>query len=903
MIVIDDDDDDDDDDDTSSASFSPPRPSSHHRSIHAESSIEDPGDPSDDDDTELETPNPSVVFCNHVRHVVDDDMADDTDVGMPDLGISFHSSETEFSSNPSDVDDLDVFDDADDDCSEQTPPLNYSFRGTSNPRDPRLNQDVPNRDDVSAPLLRGSPVGESDSPSPARKKKKRGPNRHKTYDVTKRSGVCDPDNIAFSITSICCSSRCVWFFTPNELLNARTFYTNMSLYDASKWLLTLIQAFYNPVSQLVELQISGHPLCLTAFLLYHGISRSKWYAIRKTFLSGGTDFLHGNTCSTTRLTPQTDIITDWINVVVHCQGDPSPNSNDIYLPMSIVKCVMYEAFVDDCTHDLSLALDQIPSNYMFLKIWREDFDHVKWPKYTKLGKCDVCTKIAVALSHCNPITKRELRAKKKYHLQQNALDRGSLSQRTALALRDPTVTLCLDQDYANQLRLPHQRNVPKSWLSKCHRPRLQIGGLIDHGNPGRFLFLHFGWYIHDPNLSLTHLYCHLADLRARGLSSSTFCLQADNCYKENKNKTTFAFLTLLVMQGWFDQIEMYFLSPGHTHGEVDRMFSRFGHLRKQHNCDTPAEFMTKWYKLAYRNPTRMPKLKIVQFVYNWKAYFHGHYHENIQGHSRPRAFLFKKNPLNGIVQFWAKESALSPSWIGRSDDNLHGWEIFFSVPTGLVGIIRPVPLPEEKYRDVRKTYDWLSPEARIWWEHFRENQFFWLPEETEPPRGNVWDVDLQGTVDTPSVFVPAPITFNIRMSDHPPSSLDEIKIGALLAVIPPDPNNPPSSDEDELTHLDLEEDMDDCHNEPRVQNLNEEAHPYWIGKVVGFSEHPTTGVRKAVVRYYKRRLNTPDDRKYLLHHSRGGCLLGSILLHGFTFTQTGLLRSSTINKLKRILHL
>ena len=785
------------------------------------------------------------------------------------------------------------------------PRLNHSFRGIINPRDPRLSflHDTP----PPPPSLRGAPA--SNLPfSSVKPAKHRGPKRGKTHTISKRSSSrLMSTDIGHSLICECCTNRCVWFFTANELLFARTHFTGLSHYEASKWILTYMNAFYCASDYTFKLKIMDFPVCLTAFLLFHGISRGKWYAVRSTFLRGGTDFLHGNICSN-RPTPQTDIIVNWINCLVYCQGDPSPNSDEIYLPMSVVKAILYEAFLDDCKEDLQISTESCPSSYLFYKIFRERFAHVKWPKFTTLGKCDICTQIAVEMKHCTTQTKRLLRKRKKHHLLQNTRDRTSLSSRVALSMRDPRIHLTLDQDYANQLQLPHQSYVPKSWLTKCHRPRLQIGGMIDHGNSCRFLFLHFGWYKHDPNLSLTHLYLHLADLRSRGLPSSIFCLQADNCYKENKNKTTFAFLSMLVTVGWFTQIEMYFLSPGHTHGDVDRMFSRFGHLRKTINCDTPEDFITTWKKLAYRNIVKAPAIKFVRFVYDWKGYFRGNYHENIQGHSRPRAFLFKKNDINGIVQFWVKESALSPSWIGRTDDNLHGWEILYDVPSGPVGIFRPVPLKQELYCDVRKTFKWLAPAARIWWDLFFEDQFFWLPDEEQPPRGNVWDIPLPVDVAPAPEFVPAPVVLNIRIPDHPPSSIDELHNGDLIAVHPPNPGDIPSDDsDDETVDLDLEENMQDIEdgsqNGPRILNRNEEAHPYWIAKVIGFTQNRTTGVRKVKVRYYKRRGNTPQDRKYVLHDSFGTCKLGSILLYGFAFTTTGLLRTVTMRRLARLLDL
>ena len=248
-----------------------------------------------------------------------------------------------WTSNLSDADDANDDDDVDVDVdvdhldSDSSPALNHLFRGCPNPRDPRLQQASSGVDfrHSSLPYVRGSPTTINLDPPPTRPGR-RGPVRRRVKVATKRnSRVRDADNIGFSITSSCCSNRCVWFFTADEVLIARTFYSSLSQYDASKWLLHLIEMFYNPRTLTIDLRLAGFEICLTAFLLYHGISKGKWYLVRSSFLNGATDFLHGNT-STTRATPQTDAITDWINVLIYCQGDPSPCSDEIYLPMSVV---------------------------------------------------------------------------------------------------------------------------------------------------------------------------------------------------------------------------------------------------------------------------------------------------------------------------------------------------------------------------------------------------------------------------------------------------------------------------------------------------------------------------------------------------------------------------------------
>ena len=49
----------------------------------------------------------------------------------------------------------------------------------------------------------------------------------------------------------------------------------------------------------------------------------------------------------------------------------------------------------------------------------------------------------------------------------------------------------------------------------------------------------------------------------------------DNCPRDNKNNIMFGFLAVLVFFGTFQSVEVSFLPVGHTHEDVDAMFSRF----------------------------------------------------------------------------------------------------------------------------------------------------------------------------------------------------------------------------------------------------------------------------------------------------------------------------------------
>ena len=51
-------------------------------------------------------------------------------------------------------------------------------------------------------------------------------------------------------------------------------------------------------------------------------------------------------------------------------------------------------------------------------------------------------------------------------------------------------------------------------------------------------------------------------------------LNADNCARENKNRWMFPFLGFLVERGYFNEIELHFLMPGHSHEKVSILIVR-----------------------------------------------------------------------------------------------------------------------------------------------------------------------------------------------------------------------------------------------------------------------------------------------------------------------------------------
>ena len=58
----------------------------------------------------------------------------------------------------------------------------------------------------------------------------------------------------------------------------------------------------------------------------------------------------------------------------------------------------------------------------------------------------------------------------------------------------------------------------------------------------------------------------------------------DNCWRENKNRYMFAFLSYLVKTDIFEEIDVNFLPVGHTHNDGDQLIHVVGSAFKERNA-------------------------------------------------------------------------------------------------------------------------------------------------------------------------------------------------------------------------------------------------------------------------------------------------------------------------------
>lgn len=70
----------------------------------------------------------------------------------------------------------------------------------------------------------------------------------------------------------------------------------------------------------------------------------------------------------------------------------------------------------------------------------------------------------------------------------------------------------------------------------------------------------------------------------KGTLPSKLCLQMDNCARENKNQYVLAYLSWLVQRQVFQEVELSFLPVGHTHEDIDQLFSRLAVYLRGHDA-------------------------------------------------------------------------------------------------------------------------------------------------------------------------------------------------------------------------------------------------------------------------------------------------------------------------------
>ena len=111
-------------------------------------------------------------------------------------------------------------------------------------------------------------------------------------------------------------------------------------------------------------------------------------------------------------------------------------------------------------------------------------------------------------------------------------------------------------------------------------------------------------------------------------------MQLNNCAGENKNRYLFSYLSLLVAKGVFKTVHLGFLMVGHTHEDIDAMFSRFLERLQKEMTFTFPHLMEHFQKCESLAPA---PFFMTQFS-DFKSFVQGYLcdgQDSLVGHSKP----------------------------------------------------------------------------------------------------------------------------------------------------------------------------------------------------------------------------------------------------------------------------
>eukprot|EP00854_Cymbomonas_tetramitiformis_P030110 gene30110-biopygen31374 len=133
-------------------------------------------------------------------------------------------------------------------------------------------------------------------------------------------------------------------------------------------------------------------------------------------------------------------------------------------------------------------------------------------------------------------------------------------------------------------------------------------------------------------------------------------VQLDNV-NTNKSKLMLAYAAWLVHTDVFRKVKLNFLLVGHTHENIDQMFSRFSVRLRRKQAWTLDEMM----QVAQECFTNGVTCEHTEKIFDFSSWFDGHVFDchNI---STEQAFKFKKDE-HGEVGVQYKQHSISPKWL------------------------------------------------------------------------------------------------------------------------------------------------------------------------------------------------------------------------------------------------
>ena len=395
---------------------------------------------------------------------------------------------------------------------------------------------------------------------------------------------------------------------------------------------------------------STHTMCHECWWSFHGFSRSYYFKAQKAVRAfpGMLPPMGTGRRRPKGHTPEWHGAFQWMSAFVEDFGDPMPDDNTIQLPVctqsELYDCYTADTVEDECIHASTFA-----------RLVRKEFPHVRVHEYKKFKKCDYCKKCdTIVNNHANSKQRRTTYAeKKRIHRERVRAEKQKYYHHRHKAREFPERYLSIIIDNMDQAKLKTPGFARDSHTSESlYRLKMHCTGVIVHGKPNKtFAYLWPDRFPKDPNMTCSILMDVLDKIET---TADILYLQLDGCSGENKNRDVMATCAYLVAIGAFSKVKVSFLPVGHTHEDIDQMFSTFaGPLRRSDFVTVAALGDLIASSLS---PAPVVSLQLPR-IFDFKGFFHDHMFKAWDQISRYRCFKFQMHPDGYPVCFTRQNMA------------------------------------------------------------------------------------------------------------------------------------------------------------------------------------------------------------------------------------------------------
>ena len=387
-------------------------------------------------------------------------------------------------------------------------------------------------------------------------------------------------------------------------------------------------------------------VCTSCFAALYGFSQSTLKRAKRS-LSGG----HVNTGPAVvgRLnsnTPQLDKVMAWLRCHGELHGDFMPHEMVVEFPEYTVR-ELYSSYLTSMLPSGETTAS-ISTLHKAMKL-QDCGMRLRTRKTFKT--CTTCDTLSHSIkTTCDPVLRGRYVEEKVAHLEFQSQERRAYAATKTRATQFPEQVLSIVMDDMDQAKtcLP-QTDRPTTEKQECPKLRVHITGIRVHGSPHYTKV--FTWYDHfpaDANVPIEVLLRTLAEIKAhRGVLPPSLFIQFDNC-RVNKNRWVIALLAALVAADVFDSIQMNFLLVGHTHCDIDQVFSVIARaLRQSSSVSTLPEL--HGVITGCMQGTKALHVEHLEDICDWKPWLNS-IMRKISKHSVPRSFLFRK--VDGEARMW-----------------------------------------------------------------------------------------------------------------------------------------------------------------------------------------------------------------------------------------------------------